>query len=179
MRLAQVHAQRGNLDHEHVFVFVHDQAAQEIAFGVDHAERGGARHVFLPDGQRRAEALLEECRVGDDPIRREQADVDLGAGIVKARAQQTLAVILDLDEVAIADRLREAEHFVAVNPGMTGDNAVGFAGFEQDRRERINDCRHNPSIVAGRDRAGKEISINARDYLLELSQKRVDKDLSL
>src|ERR1019366_9445016 len=62
-RLALIHAQRGNLHDQHVFVFVHDQAAQKIALGIHHAERRRLRQMLFPDGQRGADALLEKLFV--------------------------------------------------------------------------------------------------------------------
>ena len=102
MRLALVHAERGNLHDQHVLVFVHDEAAQEIALGVDDAEGGGLGQMPFADGERGADAFLKKCFVDLDAFRREHADVDLGFGIVKADAEQPLAMVFDLHERAVA-----------------------------------------------------------------------------
>ena len=73
---AFVHAKGRNLDDEHVFVFIDNQAAEKIALGVDHAERGGVWQVALPHGQSFADALLEEGFVDLDAFCRKDADVD-------------------------------------------------------------------------------------------------------
>jgi hypothetical protein len=48
------------LHDDHVFVFVHDEAAEKIALGVDHPEARRVRQVFLPHGQCGADAFLEK-----------------------------------------------------------------------------------------------------------------------
>ena len=70
-RLPLVHAKRGNLHNQHVFVFIHDEAAQKIALRIHDAEGGRGRQVPLPDRQRCANAFLEERLVRLDPLRRE------------------------------------------------------------------------------------------------------------
>ena len=129
MRFALVHAERGNLHDEHVLVFVHDEAAEEIALGIDHAEGGGVGHVLLPDGERVANAFLEKGFVDLDAFRREDADVDFRFGIEKADAEQALAMVFDLDEFAVAGVRGQAENGAVINPRMAGDDAVGFARF--------------------------------------------------
>jgi hypothetical protein len=97
--LAFVHAQRGGLQHEDVLILVHDEAAEEIAFGVDHAERRGLGQVTFANGQSLADATFKESEVDVIPVVREETDVDLGFGIVKADAQKTLTVVLNLHDV--------------------------------------------------------------------------------
>ena len=131
-RLALVHAERGGLDDEDVFVFVHDEAAEEIALGVDDPEGGSVGQMSLPDRERRADAPFEECLVHLDPVRREDADVDPGPGIVEAGAEKALAMVFNLDELAVGGGLGEAQDGAVVNPGVPRHDAVGFARFEED-----------------------------------------------
>jgi hypothetical protein len=140
--LAQIHAERGDLDDEDVLVFIDDEAAEEIALGIDDAEGGGAGQVAFADGEGGTDAFLKKFFVGADAVEREEADADLGFGIVKAGAEQALAVVLDLYEVAIGGGLGEAEDLVGVDPRMAGNDAVGFAWPEEDSRYRISACRH-------------------------------------
>ena len=57
----------------------------------------------------KAVALLEESLVQCHPVRRENADVDFGFGIVEADAEQTLAMVLHLDQRAVFSRLGQAQ----------------------------------------------------------------------
>ena len=45
----------------------------------------------------------------------------------KADAEQPLAVVFDLHELAVGGGRGEAENFAVVNPRMAGDDAVGLA----------------------------------------------------
>jgi len=47
-------------------------------------------------------------------------------------------MILDLHEFAIGDRLGQAEHGPVIDPGMARDNAIGFAGFQEDGGEGLH-----------------------------------------
>jgi hypothetical protein len=131
-RLAQVHAQRRNLHHQHVLVLVHDEAAEEIAFGVHHTERRGARQVFLPHGQRGADTLLEKVLLHLHAIRRQHADVDLGLGVVKADAEEALAMVLHLHDLAVGGGLGQAQSGAVIDPRMACNDAVGFPGTKDD-----------------------------------------------
>jgi hypothetical protein len=130
VRLAPVHAQRGRLHHQHVLVFVHDQPAQQVALGIDHAEGTRLRQAPPPDRERRANSFLEERLVHLDALRRDHADVDLRLGIVEADPQQPLAMVLHLHDVAVGSRLGEADDGAVVNPGMPGQHTVGLTGFQ-------------------------------------------------
>jgi hypothetical protein len=134
--LPLLHAEGGDLDHQHVLVFVHDQAAEEIALGVDRAIRRSAGHVAFAHGARGADALLEEVGVRLHAVHVQHADLDLGAGIVEAHAEHPVAGVLHLDEVAVVGGTGQAMHGGGVDPGMAGDDAVGFAGLENEGRER-------------------------------------------
>jgi len=129
LRFPFVHAERGNLDDEDVFVFVDDEAAEEIAFGVDDAEGGGAGQMALAHGERFADALFKKGFVDVDAVRGKDADVDFGFGIEKAGAEEALAVVLDLGEFAIAGLGGHAEDRGVINPRMARHDAVGFAWF--------------------------------------------------
>ncbi len=130
--LALVHAERGGLQDENVFVFVDDEAAEEIALGVDDAKGSGAGQMLLPDGERGANAFFKKCLVNRDALGGEQTDGNFGFGIVKARAEETLAVVLDLHDRAVVGGMSQTEDRAGVNPRMAGDDAVSFAGTEQD-----------------------------------------------
>jgi len=44
--LTLVHAKRGSLDNDNVFVFIDDESAEEIAFSIDHAKDVAAGRCF-------------------------------------------------------------------------------------------------------------------------------------
>ena len=175
---ASVHAECGDLHDQDILIFVHDQAAQKVTFGIDHPEGGGVRQMALPHGERRADSLLKECLIRNDPVLGKQTDIDFGLGIVKAGAEQSLAVILDLHKIAIGSRAGQAEHFVIINPGMPRHDAVGFTGSKENGGECINDCRHIPSF-ASRPVAGKQIHFNEDDNLLVLFGEPSDNSFKL
>ncbi len=127
--LALLHAERGNLEREHVLVFVHDQAAEEIALGIHNPERCGVGQVFLTHDQGGADAFLEKVLVHFHPFGRKHADVDAGFGIVVAHAQQTLAMVFDLDHFAVAGLGGHAQDGAVIHPRMSRYDAVGLAGF--------------------------------------------------
>ncbi len=93
-------------------------------------KRRCVRQMLLPDGERGADAFLEKLFVHLHAFRRKDADIDFGAGIEEADAEQPLAVVFDLDEFAVGDGRGEAKNFAVINPRMTGDDAVGFARFQ-------------------------------------------------
>ena len=80
--------------------------------------------------ERRANALLEECSIDLDPLGLKQSNVDLRLGIVKADSQKALAVVFDLDDVAVGCRLGKAQNGTLIDPGMTGNDAVRLAGSQ-------------------------------------------------
>lgn len=137
LRLAHVHAEGGSLEHQHVLILVHDQAAEEIALRIHHAEGRGLGHVLLADGQRGPDAPLEEGEVHLLALMGDEAHVDLGLGIVKADAEEPLAMILHLHDVAGFGGLGEAQDGRGVNPRMPGQNAIRLTGPEQDDWQRI------------------------------------------
>lgn len=47
-------------------------------------------------------------------------------------------MVFDLDNLAVGGRPCEPENFAVINPRMTGDDAVGFAGLEKNSRQRIH-----------------------------------------
>ena len=128
----------GNLHNQHVFVFVHDEAAQEIALRIHDAERCGSGHVPLPDGERGADAFLEKLLGHLNAFRRKDADIDLGAGIVEAHAEQPLAVVFDLHKRTVNHGRGEAEDFAVKNQRMAGDKAVAFARLQKDSWQRFH-----------------------------------------
>jgi len=128
------------LEDEDVFVFVDDEAAEEVALGVDDAEAGGAGEVALAQGVGLADALAEEFGVNLGALAGQEADADFGFGVVEADADEALAVVFDLDDGAIfqvrsgargarpSRAGNDAEDRAVVNPGVARDGAVGFAG---------------------------------------------------
>ena len=77
MRLALVHAERGNLHDQHVLVFVHDQAAQEIALGVHNAKRRWLpANAFCRTASAARMRSSKNYFIHFNAFRREQADVD-------------------------------------------------------------------------------------------------------
>jgi len=58
--------------------------------------------------------------------------------IEEANAEQSLAMVFDLNKFAVGGRraaaatVRDAKDFTGINPRMTGNNAVGLARFEND-----------------------------------------------
>ena len=87
------------------------------------------RQMFLPDGQRGADAFLEKFLIHVHAFRREDADVDFGFGIEEADAEQPRAMVFDLHQFAVGDGRGDAQNFAGINPRMTRDDAVGFARF--------------------------------------------------
>ena len=134
-RLALVHSDGGGLQHQHVLVFVHDESAKKIALGIDDAEGGCRRQVPASHGERHADAFLKKRLVHRYPARRQHPDVDFGFGVVEADAEKTLAMVLDLHQFTVAGGPGQAQDRAVINPWMAGHDAVGFAGFQQHRRQ--------------------------------------------
>ena len=120
------------MQYQHVLVFVHDEAGEEVALGIHDAERRRTGHVLRADGERFADALLEEILVHLDAFGREDADADARFGIPIAHAEQSLPVILHLHDAAIGRFAGHAEDAGFVEPRMSGEEAVGLARFDQD-----------------------------------------------
>ena len=111
---------------QHVLVFVHDQAAEEITFRIDDAKGSRLSQVFAPHRQRRGDPALEKRLVHLDAVRREDANVDFRLRGVEADAQEALAMVLDLHQLAVGGGLGEPENRAVINPRMPGQDAVGF-----------------------------------------------------
>ncbi len=126
-RFALVHRQRRNLHDEDVGIFVDDEAAQKIALGVDDAKGVSFGQMPFSDVEGGADATDKKGEVDLDLFRRNHADADLGLGIVKADAKESLAMVFDLDEHAVFRRSGEADDGTGIDPRMTGNNAIGFA----------------------------------------------------
>lgn len=120
------------MQHQHVLVLVHDQAAQEIALGIYHAEGGCAGHVLRAHGQGFANALLEKVLIDFHTLGCEHAHPDARLGIPVADAEQALAVVLHLHNAAVGRFAGHAEHAAFVEPRMSGEEAVGFTWLYQD-----------------------------------------------
>jgi hypothetical protein len=86
----------------------------------------------LPDGQGCTNPFLEESLVWLDPVRGEDADIDLRPRVMESRAQKPLAMVFDLHELAIGGGLREPEHGAMIDPRMAGQDTIGFARLQQD-----------------------------------------------
>ena len=129
-RFTLVHAERRGLQHQHILVFVHDESAEKIALGIDHSEGSGFRQMLFPHLQRCANALLEKRFIHGDPLRREHPDVDFRFRIVETDAEQTLAMVFDLDKLAVSGRLRKPQDGALINPRMPRHHAVGFSRLQ-------------------------------------------------
>jgi hypothetical protein len=130
LRFSLVHAEGGKLDDEDVFVFVNDEAAEEVALGVDEAKAGGLGQVFLAEGVGRADAFAKEFRADLDSFAREEADANFGFGVPKADADEALAVVLHLHQRAVVDVSSGAEEGAVVDPRVAGERAVSLARTE-------------------------------------------------
>lgn len=133
--LALVHTKRRGLENQDVLVFIDDETAKQIAFRVHDTKGCCAGHVLLADGQSGGNAVVEELLVQFDAVRGQNPKDDLGARVVNAGAEESLPMILYLDQASIGDFLRDAENGSMINPGMTRDDAVGVAGLENDCRQ--------------------------------------------
>ena len=85
-----------------------------------------------------ADSFFEEFLIRLDPVGRKDPNVDLRLGIVESHSQQALPVILDLHDVAVVCRLRQAQDGAVVNPGMSGKHAISFTWFQQHSGEGIH-----------------------------------------
>ena len=92
-----VHTEGGGLDDEDVLVFVDNQTAELIAFGIDHAERGGLWQVPASQGKRVGQPRFKEGLIGRDDVRGQHPDADFGACIVEAGTDQAPAMVFDGD----------------------------------------------------------------------------------
>jgi len=115
------------LDDKDIFVFIDDEAAKKIAFSIDDAEGRGVGKVFLPDSERRANSFLEKALVYFDTLRRKDANVNPGPGVIEANAEKALTMVFHLDQLAVRSRVRKTENRAVINPGMTGQDAIGLA----------------------------------------------------
>jgi len=106
---APVHAECGELDDEDVFVSVNDEAAEEVALGVDEAKAGGLGKVFLAEGVGLANAFAKEFGADLDSFAGEKADANFGFGVPKADANEALAVVLHLHQRTVVDVSSGAE----------------------------------------------------------------------
>ena len=55
----------------------------------------------MSQGERGADAFLKKIFVRADAVKREQADADLGFGIVEADAEKALAMVFHLNHVPV------------------------------------------------------------------------------
>src|SRR5438034_11273039 len=94
--------------------------------------------MFLAQSQRSTDAFLEKGLVDFDAVRVDQTHVDLRLGIVKADPEEALAMILDLDNVAIGGWLGKTLNVAVINPRMSGEDAVSFTRAQQDGRQSLH-----------------------------------------
>jgi hypothetical protein len=64
--------------------------------------------------------------------------MDFRTGIEKADPQHALAMIFDLYQLAIGGGQGEPQNLPGINPGMAGDDAVGFTWPQQDSGQLIH-----------------------------------------
>ena len=104
-------------------------AAQEIAFSVDDAEARGVGKMLLTNRQGSASALLEEGLIYFDPFRRKDTDINPGLRIVESSPEESLPMILHLDQFAVGSRVGETKNRTVIYPWMAGENSVRLARF--------------------------------------------------
>ena len=132
---ALIHAQGRGLNDQDVLKIIDDEAAEEVALGVDDAEGGGARQMSLAHRQGGPDAILEERLVHFDAVGRQEAHVDLGFGVEETDPEQTLTVVLELYQAPVRGRLGEAQDGGVIDPRVSGHDAVGLARFQQHCRQ--------------------------------------------
>ena len=78
------------------------------------------------------DATDEEAAVQFLPLVRQHADPDPRTAVVETQPDEPLPVILHLDDVAVVRGVGHAEDGALIEPGMTRNETVGFAGLEND-----------------------------------------------
>lgn len=126
--LAGLHAEGGKLEGKDILVFVDDEAAEEVAFGVYDTEGSGVRQGAFAEVEGFADALFEIGAIDFDPVGVDEPDVDLGFTVVEANAEEAMAMILHLDGGAVCGSAGEAQDGAGIDPGMAGQDAICFAG---------------------------------------------------
>src|SRR6187200_3351720 len=111
--------------------------------------------MFLAQGQRGTDAFLEKGLVDFDAVRVDQTHVDLRFGIVKADPEEALAMIFDLDDIAVSRRLGETLDVAVINPGMSGEDAVGFTRAKQYSRQSLHRFVNRDGSLDARGRISK------------------------
>jgi hypothetical protein len=107
---ALVHAEGGELEDENVFVFIDDEAAEEVALGVDEAKARGVGKVLAAVGMGFGNALAKEVGADVDAFAGEKADADFGFGVPEADTDEALAMVLYLNDGAILNFGGGAQH---------------------------------------------------------------------
>ncbi len=129
--LALIHTQRGSLEDEHIFIFVNDEPAEEIAFGVHDPEGGGTRHGMAAHLQGGLDAFFEKFGVeGQFFPTGQKTYTYLGFGIEKSASYEVIAGVQDLHTFPIGNGFTKRGYFTIIDPRMPGAQAVGFAGLE-------------------------------------------------
>ena len=119
--LALIHAQRGGLKHEDIFVLVNDESAEEIAFGVHDAEGRGTRHGMTAHFQGVFDPFFEELGVeGQLFPPGEESDPDLRLGVEKPASNEVVSGVQDLHTFPIGDGFTKRGYFTIIDPRMPG-----------------------------------------------------------
>jgi len=116
--------------------------------------------MFFPNGERGLDSFHEKVAIDFDALRREDAHLDFGFGIVKADAKKTLAMIFDLHHFAIGGGRGQAQNGAGVNPGMAGEDAVGFSGANKDswQSNHFYFCKQLPTLDCFHAAKSKRVS---------------------
>ena len=133
--LDALNAQRQRLHHQHRAELVHHQSGQKVGLGIDQpAGLGIAQELsILP---RVADAPFKERPVAGLVIARQNAQADLGLGIVKAPADKLAAKIAHVHDVAVFERAVHLLDLRRVNPRMSSAHP-GLPGLSQSDLSHI------------------------------------------
>lgn len=119
--LALIHAQRGGLKYEDIFILVNDQSAEEIAFGVHDPEGGGTRHGMAAHFQGGFDPVFEKLGVeGQLFPSGEESDPDLRLGVEKPASNEVVSGVQDLHTFPIGDGFTKRGYFTIIDPRMPG-----------------------------------------------------------
>ena len=74
-----------------------------------------------------ANFFAKVCLVDLNPLRIDQADLNFRFRVEEADAEESLAMIFYLHDVAVGRRRGQSEDGALVNPGVSGDHAVSLS----------------------------------------------------
>jgi len=98
--------------------------------------------VTLADRQRGPDSFHEEFAVHLDPFSREHSHLDLGARVVETNAQESMAMVFQLNQITVGGGFRTALDGAGVNPRVSGNETIGFTRFHHQGDQRgFHFCR--------------------------------------